>query len=80
MTPAMSVVTVLRGGVVGSRSTFAASGPTPPRDTVAAPNRAIASPTSSGELTIDGVPISASQHCCGRGCKHCRIYWHHLRR
>lgn len=26
--------------------------------------------------SIYGVPVSAVQHCCGRGCKHCRIYWH----
>lgn len=34
-------------------------------------------PTSTGtDETIYGVPVSAVQHCCGRGCKHCRIYWH----
>lgn len=30
-------------------------------------------PGASG--TINGVPSSAAQHCCGRACKHCRIYW-----
>jgi hypothetical protein len=26
--------------------------------------------------TIYGIPASAIQSCCGRGCKHCRIYWY----
>jgi hypothetical protein len=29
--------------------------------------------------TVYGVPVSAVQHCCGRGCQHCRIYWHRLK-
>lgn len=29
-----------------------------------------------GQASIYGVPVSAIQHCCGRGCKHCRIYWY----
>ena len=29
--------------------------------------------------SIYGVPVSAIQHCCGRGCKHCRIYWNRLK-
>jgi len=24
---------------------------------------------------FNGVPSSAAQHCCGKGCRHCRIYW-----
>lgn len=27
------------------------------------------------EATFNGVPVSAAQHCCGKACKHCRIYW-----
>jgi hypothetical protein len=30
----------------------------------------------SANGSVYGVPISAIQHCCGRGCKHCKIYWH----
>lgn len=29
----------------------------------------------SDGLSAYGIPISAVQHCCGRGCKHCRVYW-----
>lgn len=32
--------------------------------------------STGSEASIYGVPVSAIQHCCGRGCKHCRIYWH----
>ncbi|WP_342132927.1 hypothetical protein [Hydrogenophaga sp. OTU3427] len=32
--------------------------------------------SSENQSSIYGVPVSAIQHCCGRGCKHCRIYWH----
>lgn len=48
--------------------------------------RTPAIPTSAGvgagdtqcgnQVSMYGVPVSAVQHCCGRGCKHCRIYWH----
>lgn len=26
-------------------------------------------------LTMNGIPVTAMQYCCGRGCKHCRVYW-----
>jgi hypothetical protein len=26
-------------------------------------------------LTLNGIPVTAMQYCCGRGCKHCRVYW-----
>jgi hypothetical protein len=42
------------------------------------PTPAPASNTGA-DTTIYGVPVSAVQHCCGRGCKHCRIYWHRLK-
>jgi hypothetical protein len=44
----------------------------------AAPPPAPAPAPSAGDATqsIYGVPASAVQHCCGRGCRHCRIYWH----
>jgi hypothetical protein len=43
-----------------------------PRDTEVPAGR------KDGE-SIYGVPISAIQSCCGRGCKHCRIYWNRLK-
>ncbi len=29
--------------------------------------------------TVYGVPVTAVQSCCGRGCKHCRVYWHRMK-
>ena len=26
--------------------------------------------------SLYGIPVSAVQNCCGRGCKHCRVFWH----
>jgi len=34
----------------------------------------VPTPLADGE-SIYGIPISAIQHCCGKGCKHCRVYW-----
>lgn len=39
----------------------------------------IAGTSDGSKETIYGVPVSAVQHCCGRGCKHCRIYWHRMK-
>jgi hypothetical protein len=36
--------------------------------------RTSTSPRSDGE-SVYGIPVSAVQYCCGRGCKHCRVYW-----
>lgn len=44
-----------------------------------APARTVSTPPSApsdNQTSIHGVPVSAIQHCCGRGCRHCRIYWH----
>lgn len=41
-----------------------------------APANIAGNPPGAGQDSIYGVPVSAIQHCCGRGCKHCRIYWH----
>jgi hypothetical protein len=30
---------------------------------------------TSEALTMNGIPVTAMQYCCGRGCKHCRVYW-----
>lgn len=30
---------------------------------------------TSESLTMNGIPVTAMQYCCGRGCKHCRVYW-----
>jgi len=32
-------------------------------------------PKTSESLTLNGIPVTAMQYCCGRGCKHCRVYW-----
>lgn len=48
-------------------------------DPLPAPARTVSTPPSApggSQASIYGVPVSAIQHCCGRGCKHCRIYWH----
>lgn len=50
-------------------------------------NTAAASPvpSPSGDArggtteTVYGVPVTAVQSCCGRGCKHCRVYWHRMK-
>jgi hypothetical protein len=36
------------------------------------------SPAPAGESPY-GVPASAVQYCCGRGCRHCRIYWNRMK-
>ena len=63
------VVTVLRGAQLrAAAGTPAATAPVVPTH--------VPRPTSAGEGdTVYGVPASAVQHCCGRGCRHCRIYW-----
>jgi len=38
-----------------------------------------ATSTANSATSIYGVPVSAVQHCCGRGCKHCQIYWHRMK-
>lgn len=43
-----------------------------------APARTVSTPPSApidSQGAIYDVPVSAIQHCCGRGCQHCRIYW-----
>jgi hypothetical protein len=32
-----------------------------------------------GQQDRSDVPIAAAQHCCGRGCKHCQIYWRRMK-
>lgn len=40
------------------------------------PNKLRASnSTRSDRESVYGIPASAVQYCCGRGCKHCRVYW-----
>lgn len=64
------VVTVLRGAELrAAASTPAAAAPVRPTHLPQA-----ASAAGEGD-TVYGVPASAVQHCCGRGCRHCRIYW-----
>jgi hypothetical protein len=75
------VMTVLRGdalreaGVAGAAP--AQSVVTGPRSTGSCLPPGESAPKS--DTTIYGVPVSAVQHCCGRGCKHCQIYWHRMK-
>ena len=73
-----NVVTVLRGDALrDARCTV----PTPPNvgfDTLSG-NAPKTTSTSNSATSIYGVPVSAVQHCCGRGCKHCQIYWHRMK-
>jgi hypothetical protein len=68
------VMTVLRGAALtgpaaSANTTSVLRGPGP----LASASAAAAGDTQE---TVYGVPVSAIKHCCGRGCKHCRIYWH----
>ena len=49
-----------------------------PAPSMSAQTTETSNPRFDGE-SIYGVPVSAIQHCCGRGCKHCRIYWNRLK-
>jgi hypothetical protein len=72
--PPGKLVTLLRGDALrDARATGQASD---------SARSAPAHDTGTGAGTgnsVYGVPVSAVQHCCGRGCKHCRIYWHRLK-
>jgi hypothetical protein len=72
-TPGFRVLTLLRGE---ARRAALPAGPGP--GPLPAPPAAPAASSGAAD-TIYGVPVSAVQSCCGRGCKHCRIYWHRLR-
>jgi hypothetical protein len=67
-------MTVLRGAAL--------NGPAAPADatSVLRGPGPLASPPAAATCdtleTVYGVPVSAVKHCCGRGCKHCRIYWY----
>lgn len=76
--PRPRVVTVLRGeerrraeeqgGGTGSRALASPPAPSPSSDA-----------HSTAAETVYGVPVTAVQACCGRGCKHCRVYWHRMK-
>lgn len=68
------VVTLLRGDALNNVRTDPA--PLSSRVTTPTPDGNAGDIASASQESIYGVPVSASQHCCGRGCKHCRIYWH----
>jgi hypothetical protein len=68
--PRGRVLTLLRGDALRD----ARAAPLAPTPSPATPAQ-----NSHGDNTVYGVPVSAVQHCCGRGCKHCRIYWHRLK-
>jgi len=62
-------VLMLRGDQLQQRKPLAVVSPS-----AITPSASTASRSGAGD-SIYGVPTSAVQHCCGRGCKHCRIYW-----
>jgi hypothetical protein len=68
------VVTVLRGDARRSSGE-----PLSPLRVERPEHATTTDPAPGAGTTIYGVPASAVQHCCGRGCKHCRIYWHRLK-
>jgi hypothetical protein len=68
------VLTVLRGPQLGAPQPANSMAARTERDAPAAPAATPGSPTEA--MSIYGVPASAVQHCCGRGCSHCRIFWH----
>jgi hypothetical protein len=72
------VVTVLRGDVLrDARGTVSA--PTQSGFGTSSGDSPKTSSASNSATSIYGVPVSAVQHCCGRGCKHCPIYWHRMK-
>jgi hypothetical protein len=75
------VMTVLRGDALRDARV---AGTAPAQSVIAGPmSRGECLPqgesAEKNATTIYGVPVSAVQHCCGRGCKHCQIYWHRLK-
>jgi len=60
-------VVLLRGSQLANRGTATAGPLTPTLRRSEAP--------SQEPLTVNGIPVTAMQYCCGRGCKHCRVYW-----
>lgn len=77
------MVTLLRGDALREvRGTDERSGPvvvTGNRFRPAGDGPSKTESSSNANTSIYGVPISAVQHCCGRGCKHCRIYWYRMK-
>jgi hypothetical protein len=71
------VLTVVRGPQLGAPQPSRASPARAERPASAGSAASPAVPGASAEaMSIYGVPASAVQHCCGRGCSHCRIFWH----
>lgn len=71
-------VTVLRGDALrDARHTAAAPSSSVPGKSSGVVPKTDGSGNSA--MSIYGVPVSAVQHCCGRGCKHCLIYWHRMK-
>ena len=64
------VLTVLRGAQLREAP-----------DAAPAPLQPVArEPQPPAGETIYGIPASAVQHCCGRACRHCQVYWHGKRK
>lgn len=76
-------VTVLRGDALTDKPSkgdvFHLSSPTNNAGYGHANHPISSTSSATSDETIYGVPVSAVQHCCGRGCKHCRIYWHRMK-
>lgn len=68
------VVTLVRGDALRDVRNEAFQAPVGVRP--ASPAAGAGGAPTAGQASIYGVPVSAIQHCCGRGCQHCRIYWH----
>lgn len=70
------VMTVVRGPArVGTKCTL----PEPGSWSVENHEPADTARNSPASETVYGVPASAVQKCCGRGCRHCRVYRHRVR-
>jgi hypothetical protein len=69
-----SVVTVVRPSMGGAPTPASA-----PAVTVTPPPPAPAQEPARDADSPYGIPASAVQHCCGRGCRHCRIYWNRMK-
>jgi hypothetical protein len=77
--PGFKVVTVIRGTCAPSPVAVGPQRGPHPAPLMQPLSDVTATTVQANVETIYGVPVSAVQHCCGRGCKHCRIYWHRMK-
>lgn len=74
------VVTIVRGGDAGGTAAAGRAATVRRVEPATSASPAASAPPAPGGgqgsgATFNGVPVSAAKHCCGKGCKHCRIYW-----